>query len=213
MQADGVDEERARRFVSIIDEESRRLTRLLDEILDLNRMESGQVNWTMVTIDAAEVLKQAMAVMSGLAERRGVRLMLAPQTWPALVDVDADRLKQVFVNLLSNAIKFNTSPNPEVRLSFSVLDDLVDVRISDNGPGIPTDERGHLFTKFSRAWNDRAGDAKGSGLGLAISMQIARVLGGDIRLVATGPEGSEFSVTLPLSRRRRVAPPLGEAAK
>lgn len=213
VQSDQLDAERARRFVTIIDEESRRLTRLLDEILDLNRMESGQVNWTMVTIDAAVVLQQAMAIMSGLAERRGVRLMMAPQTWPALVDVDADRLKQVFVNLLSNAIKFNTSPDPEVRLSFSVLDDLVDVRISDNGPGIPADERGHLFTKFSRAWNDRAGDAKGSGLGLAISMQIARVLGGDIRLVATGPEGSEFSVTLPLSRRRQVAPPLGEAAK
>jgi len=213
VQADGLDEARAQRFVAIIDQESRRLTRLLDEILDLNRMESGQVNWTMETIDAAAVLRQAMAVMSGLAERRGVRLVMVPQTWPALVDVDPDRLKQVFVNLLSNAIKFNTSPDPEVRLTFSVTEGSVEIRIADNGPGIPSEEQGHLFTKFSRAWNERAGDAKGSGLGLAISLQIMRVLGGDIRLVATGAQGSVFSVTLPLSRRDAAATSPVEAAK
>ncbi|MEW5423190.1 ATP-binding protein [Amorphus sp. 3PC139-8] len=210
---DGLDEARAQRFVAIIDQESRRLTRLLDEILDLNRMESGQINWNMETIDAAQVLQDAIAVMTGLAERCGVRLTFVPVTWPAHVDADPDRLKQVFVNLLSNAIKFNTSADPFVRMSFSVQDGRVDFRIVDNGPGIPSEDRAHLFTKFSRAWNERAGDAKGSGLGLAISLQIMRVFGGDIRLVSTGPTGSIFSVTLPVSHRHTPGPEIVDAAK
>lgn len=212
VQEDGLDETRARRFVAIIDQESQRLTRLLDEILDLNRMESGQTNWTIEASDAASVLRQAAAVMGGLAERRGVRMILDDDLRPAPVEVDPDRLKQVFVNLLSNAIKFNTASVPEVKVSLTVHDDLVDVLIADNGPGISLDEQSHLFTKFARAWTERAGDAKGSGLGLAISMQIMRVLGGDIRLISTGPGGSVFSVTLPLARRSTVEPVL-DAAK
>ncbi|MDQ0315970.1 sensor histidine kinase [Amorphus orientalis] len=211
-QDEGLDEDRARRFIAIIDEESRRLTRLLDEILDLNRMESGEVNWTIEATDAGVVLSEAMDVMSGLAERRGVALVLE-SPGPAPVEVDADRLKQVLVNILSNAIKFNTSAAPAVTASVRIEDGLVDIRISDNGPGISADERAHLFTKFGRAWTGRAGDAKGSGLGLAISMQIMRVLSGDIRLVSTGSGGSEFSVTLPVNGPLAETTPMVDAAK
>ncbi len=137
----------------------------------------------------------------GVAGRRGVRLMMAPQTWPALVDVDADRLKQVFVNLLSNAIKFNTSPNPEVRLSFSVLDDLVDVRISDNGPGIPRDRLKWIFEPFHTTKGLR-----GTGLGLAVTKRIIDEHQGRIRVETKVGQGSAFRVFLPADLDSRHDP-------
>ncbi|GAB5470693.1 MAG: ATP-binding protein [Rhodospirillales bacterium] len=193
-----LDGERTRRFVSIIHQESQRLTRLLDEILDLGRMEKDQMQWNLATVDCAEILAEATAAMSGLAERKGVSLDC--DSAPASpVHVDADRLKQVLLNLLSNAIKFNTSARPQVQGRLSRLPERVEIRIRDNGPGIAAEERDRLFTKFARGWQERAGQAKGSGLGLAISAQIVRAFHGEIVLEDSGPQGSTFCIRLPLA--------------
>jgi len=194
-----LDPERARRFIGIIFRESERLTRLLDEILDLGRMERDRMEWNLERVDAGQILSDAAATMAGLAERDGVVLTIERPA-PALVEVDPDRLKQVFLNLLSNAVKFNTSERPTVLGSLRTLGQRVEIRVEDNGPGVSEGERGRLFTKFGRGWRDRAGRAKGSGLGLAICAQILRAFGGFIALERSSPKGSVFCVTLPLTQ-------------
>ncbi len=198
-----LDPERSRRFIAIIHEESERLTRLLDEILDLGRMERNQMEWNLGPVDAGAILTDAAATMTGLSERLGVALTIdvageaAGAGW---VQADPDRLKQVLLNLLSNAIKFNTAPEPFVRGSLSLAEGQVEIRVSDNGPGVPPAEQDRLFTKFARGWRERAGQAKGSGLGLAISAQIVRSFGGTITLERSSEVGSTFCVSLPALR-------------
>ncbi len=192
-----LDAERAQRFVAIIHEESERLTRLLDEILDLGRMERDQMEWNLERVEVGKILADAAATMAGLAERQAVALSLdvSVEGW---VEADPDRLKQVFLNLYSNAIKFNTSSQPLVTGSLRLRPDRVEIRIVDNGPGVPASEHDRIFTKFARAWRERAGQAKGSGLGLAISAQIVRSFRGTITLEKSSDQGSTFCVALPL---------------
>ncbi|MEM7652132.1 MAG: histidine kinase dimerization/phospho-acceptor domain-containing protein, partial [Pseudomonadota bacterium] len=109
-----IDGEQARRFITIIQNESVRLTGLLDEILDLNRMESGQMEWVLEEADVMEITRDAVETMQGLGHGEGVRLLDHIGTERLPVMTVPDRLKQVFINLLSNAIKFNDSPDPKV---------------------------------------------------------------------------------------------------
>ena len=193
-----IDPERRNRFLTIIQRESVRLTKLLDEILDLNRIESGQAAWSEQRIDAAAVARNAMETMHGLAQDRGVALVDALGDGPIPVIGDPDRLKQVFVNLLSNAIKFNDNPDARaiVERGGHTGGAFVDIVISDNGPGIPTEYYDTLFSKFARAWNEKSSSQTGSGLGLAISKQIALQHGGDLWLDRTETAGARFVVRL-----------------
>lgn len=188
--------ERADRFVEIILEESRRLSRLLDDILDLSRLEAGVAPIAIRRIDAADAAAQAATVMVGFAERQGTSIEVsAPQ--PVYVNADADRLKQVLVNLLSNAIKFRG----EAQVSISVAADGGEavIRVRDRGPGVPADLLPRLFGKF--VTDDGASRGTGAGLGLAISRQIMTALGGSLILETTGPSGSCFAARLPLASR------------
>ncbi len=198
-EAETLDTTRARRFIAIIEAESQRLTRLLDEILDLSAMESGRVEWHLARTDIGALMREAIDAMAGLAERRGVRLTLSAGTRPAHVMADPDRLKQVFLNLLSNAIKFADPPRSSVHARVDMADGVVSVTVEDSGPGVSPEARAGLFSKFGRSWRSDDGDRGGSGLGLAICKQIMERLGGDVTLVSTSDDGSVFRVALPLA--------------
>ncbi|MEQ8964857.1 MAG: sensor histidine kinase [Azospirillaceae bacterium] len=188
-----------RRFLEIIRQESERLTRLLDEILDLSRLEGGAVEWSLARVDAGRVVREAAETMRGLARRRGVAIDVEIDDTPVPVVTDADRLKQVFVNLLSNAIKYNDSEAPRAWVECGRATDdpgRVEFRVRDNGPGIPAAERDHIFSKFARGWAESPGRAPGAGLGLAISRQIVQQLGGELHLAETEGGGATFVVTL-----------------
>ena len=210
-----LDEAEARRFLAIIRQESERLTRLLDEILDLSRMESGQVDWALGEVDCAEVAHDAVETMRGLARRHGVDLVVELDRAPVTVVAERDRLKQVFVNLVSNAIKYNDAAEPKVRveLDASQRTGWVEFRVRDNGPGIPPDQQETLFSKFSRGWNEGSDLRAGSGLGLAISKQIMHQLGGELELAETGVEGSVFVVRLKLADSGNAAEDSDAAAE
>ncbi|MCR9254834.1 MAG: sensor histidine kinase [Alphaproteobacteria bacterium] len=189
--AERLDEKEAMRFLEIIRGESERLTRLLDDILDMSRMESGQALWQVGKVDLSVLTAEAARAMDGLARSRGVSLQQNPLAGATpeqrLANADPDRLKQVLVNLLSNAIKFNTSPKPKVWIETGRgTDSHVEILVRDNGPGIPDQDVDTLFTKFSRGWTESANRAGGSGLGLAISKQIVDHLGGSLRLLRPG---------------------------
>jgi len=207
MSPDELDEEQIRRFIGIIQHESDRLTRLLDDMLDLGRMEAGQVDWEIGPVDARAAAAEAVTTMTGLAQSRGAEIVNLLDDEPMMVDANRDRLTQVLINLLSNAIKFNdqTSPTAWIEPGDSGAGYL-EIRVRDNGPGIPKEDLPNLFSKFARGWNERSRHGTGSGLGLAISNQIMDHLGGKLVLLAAGPKdgGTCFAVRL---RRHEAADP------
>ena len=184
----------ARRFLRIIHEESIRMTRLLDGILDLSVLEGDAAAWTLTRTDPQTALANAIGVCEGLATTAGVRIVRDPGPPSVRVMADVDRLSQVFINLISNAIKYNTGPAPQVRISERLQGDRYEVLIADNGPGIGPDVRERMFSKFSRGWSQQQSTTHGAGLGLAISWQIMRRLGGALELVETTGTGACFRV-------------------
>jgi Na+/proline symporter/nitrogen-specific signal transduction histidine kinase len=197
-----VDSEEARRFLRIIFDESQRLTRLLDQILDLNVLERGEVALPVEPTDAAEALRRAVETVRGFARETGARIELGRLPAAAPVLAEPDRLAQVFINLLSNAVKYNDAPEPEVRVSGRIEDGQAVFSVEDNGPGVAPRDRERIFLKFSRGWDRK--DTGGAGLGLAISREITRRFGGDLALVGA-PRGARFEVRLPLREARAAA--------
>ncbi len=192
-----IDEAEKLRFLGIIQNESLRLTRLLDGILDLNQMESGDPTWKETPFDPETALDQAMESCEALARAAGVTLKRSGRARKAWVYGDRDRFAQVFINLISNAIKYNLSTVPTVTVSSTVRKDVYEARVVDNGPGIPEAERERIFVKFARGPTPRPA---GAGLGLAISRQIVERFNGSLSLVPAKPHGAEFVVRLTMAR-------------
>ena len=190
--------QQSNRFLTIIHEETLRLTRLLDEILDLSHLEHGEVTWTLEPVDALAILKRAMGTCQGMAKDAGVEVELDSDAPSVPVLAHEDRLFQVFINLISNAIKHNTAPRPRLSVRSSTRDGCLTVDVKDNGPGIPAVDKDRIFEKFSRTWRSARSPAAGAGLGLAISRGILRRMDGTLSLLQTKGPGACFRVTLPL---------------
>ena len=180
------------RYASIIHDEAIRLTRLLDDLLDLSVLENGQV-----TLNRQEGVLEALldrAVQAAQpAGKAAMRIARDREAEQVRLDTDLDRLTQVFINLVSNAQKYCTASDPELRIVVHTRPDWTIIVFSDNGAGIPEQDRNLIFEKFSRLGDS---DGTGAGLGLAICSEIMERLGGSIRyLPDTG--GTAFRVTLP----------------
>ncbi len=199
LEGDLADDQR-HRFVSTIHRESLRLTRLLDEILDLSTLERGERSWENVGVDAEAALDRAIEVCAPLAKRRNMRMVVGPRAGRATVEGDADRLCQVLINLLSNAVKYNDAPDPMVEARSRISRGRYIIEIADNGPGIAKADRKLIFEKFSRGQSRMPAPA-GAGLGLAISRQLIVRMNGRLELVTGAEAGACFRVTLPLSSR------------
>ncbi len=184
------------RFLRIIHEESLRMTRLLDGILDLSLLEGGQAPLPLARIDPELALDGALGVCQGLASASSVLLLEGARAQNVSIEADSDRLSQVLINLISNAIKYNTDERPWVRVSSAVRDGMYEVLVEDNGPGIQPDERDKIFSKFSRGWEQTKAGTQGAGLGLAISWQIMRRLGGSLQLMPDNGRGACFRVQI-----------------
>lgn len=193
-----LDEARKRRFLTIIQNESLRLTRLLDGILDLNLMERGVGSGELTTFDPEAALDQAMETCEALARAAGVNLKRTARARKVVVDGDPDKLAQVFINLISNAIKYNSNPRPQVTVSSRTRRNIYEVRVSDNGPGIPAKDRERVFLKFSRG---QSPGPAGAGLGLTISRRIVEQVGGRLLLGTSKQGGAEFAVLLSVASR------------
>jgi signal transduction histidine kinase len=193
-----IDRAQRNRYMRIIQAESVRLTRLLDDILELGRFEAGAATLTIQSLDAVASARHAIDTMHGLAKVEGVAVFDGLGTGTAMVDVDEDRMTQVFVNLLSNAIKFNTSENPKVWLEMGPTNDTdhIEIHVRDNGPGIPPDQRNAVFSKFSRGWSESTQQKSGSGLGLPICRQIMESMGGDLIFMPNSVSGCTFVIRL-----------------
>lgn len=196
LETPDLDAAQSRHFLAIIHEESVRLTRLLDSTLDLSLLERGEAPWALERIDPEAALDRSVRMCHGLAANTRVRLIDGERARGVHVHANADRLSQVFINLISNAIKYNTSESPYVRVSSRLVDGQYDVFVEDNGPGIRSEERELIFSKFARGWAHTQTSVVGAGLGLAISWQIMRRLGGTLTLMPDSGRGACFRVSL-----------------
>lgn len=183
------------RLLSVARRNSDRMIRLVNDLLDLERVESGLVAFELERLELEPLLRQAVELAEPQASRCGVSLELAPVP-AAAVHADPQRLLQVLANLLSNAVK--ASPRGEtVRLAASRADGRVRVEVVDRGPGIPAEIRPRIFQRFVRGEADR----QGTGLGLAISKAIVEGMGGRIGFETGAQAGTTFYFELPAAVR------------
>ncbi len=198
---DNPDLERAQRvrFLGIVIKESERLTRLINQVLDLAKIESGKAEWHHAELDLRAAIEHALAATSRLFEDKNIALSteLAAEIPPLMVD--RDRLVQVLVNLLSNAVKFCAADGGCVRVSMRRQDDQVRVDVADNGIGIRPEHRELVFEKFRQLGDATNSRPQGSGLGLAICRQIVNHFGGRLWVESEQGRGSTFSFTLPIA--------------
>ena len=192
-----IDLEERRRFLGIVVSETERLSRLVNQVLDLAKMDSGHADWNIEDVEMADVVEQAVTATEQLLEKRGIRLHPHLERAPLRVRGDRDRLVQVLVNLLSNAAKFAPEVNGLIRLRLTAVEGRARLCVADNGPGIPDDELELVFERFRQA---AGGGEKpiGTGLGLPISRRIVEHLGGRIWAEAGRRKGASICVELPL---------------
>ncbi len=202
-------EDQRNQFLGIIVSESERLTRLINQVLDLAKIEAGRMQWHIRDIDVPGIVREATASLKPIFERDGVKLnVVSPPTDLPPVRADGDRLIQVLINLISNAEKFCPKPGGQVDIVMRWEDDMARVSVIDNGPGIPAADRAAIFDKFYQVKDRQAGSGNplgtGTGLGLAICERIVSQFGGRIWVDARADasSGSEFTFTVPLARKR-----------
>jgi Na+/proline symporter/nitrogen-specific signal transduction histidine kinase len=190
------------RYASIIHDESRRLTRLLDDLLDLSVLENGQVNLNIELVELTRVLSQSIQAVDSNPDVSRLLIIRDAENLPIHVSTDPDRLSQVFINIIANAGKYCDAERPELRIAVSQARGRIHVDFIDNGSGIPEKSQALIFEKFSRLSDQAA--AGGAGLGLAICREIMVRLGGSISYLP-GQGGTAFRVTLPLVNKQESA--------
>ncbi len=196
------------RFLGLIIKESERLTRLINQVLDLSKIESGMAEWNTAELDLEGIVEDAVVATSQLFASRGVSVEVAKSGQAPRVLADRDRVHQVMLNLLSNAVKFSPERSGKVKVSIVQERGSVRVDVHDNGPGISVRDQALIFDKFRQAGDALTAKPQGTGLGLAICRQIVEHLGGRLWVASRLGEGSVFSFTLPLgseSGARRIA--------
>jgi Na+/proline symporter/signal transduction histidine kinase len=188
------------KFLNIITRESERLTRLINQVLDLAKIESGAAEWHPATVDLRELIDEATGALSQIYRSRGIALSVQLPPGLPTVTADRDRIMQVVLNLLSNAANFCDKPDSRVTVSASRTATDLRVDIADNGIGIGETDQAVIFEKFRQVSDRAGGKPKGSGLGLAISREIIQHHRGRLWVTSTSGQGATFSFTLPLAQ-------------
>ncbi|QID18899.1 histidine kinase [Nitrogeniibacter mangrovi] len=185
------------RFLGIIVKETERLTRLVNQVLDLAKIESGHAQWHETEVDLVELVRHAADTGAQLLRERGARLELDLPERVAPILADRDRLVQVMVNLLGNAARFVPINAGVVTVRLRETVDALQVDVEDNGPGIAPEAQAEIFERF-RQVRGSGGKPTGTGLGLPISRQIIEHFGGRLWVHSTPGQGAAFSFSLPL---------------
>jgi signal transduction histidine kinase len=187
--------EEQRKFLIIIDAEIKRLTRLINDFLDVQRIELGEAKYEMAEHDLCTLLRDCVAAAAGNAGNHGFQLELPEQ--PLRVRVDADRMHQVVTNLLSNAVKFSPHGGT-IYVRACEHNERAAASVRDEGMGMTPDVVRNLFRKFYRADSRLTREIEGTGLGLALVREIITGHGGEISVESQPGVGSEFFFNLPL---------------
>jgi hypothetical protein len=194
-----LDSVQRRKFLGIVIKESERLTRLINQVLDLAKIESGNAEWHTSEIDMREVIEDSVSATSQLFKENNVELETHLPAAVPLIAADRDRLMQVMLNLLSNAAKFCNPQHGRVNISLAQLYDCLQVDVQDNGSGISEADQKVIFDKFRQVGDTLTAKPKGTGLGLPICRQIINHFGGRLWVSSQPGAGATFSFTIPLA--------------
>ncbi len=192
-----------RPLLDIAYKNSERLVRLINDILDVEKLESGRLVMHLQTVALRPVVAQAIEHIAGYADEYEVRVRLAPGD-DGEVEIDTDRFAQIMANLLSNAIK-HSPPGGEVVVEVVPRAAMMEVGVADRGPGIPEAFRARVFERFAQADSSDVRTRGGTGLGLAITRSLVEQLGGEIGFDTEIDHGTRFHVRLPQATRRVTA--------
>lgn len=190
--------EQRTRGAALIVREVERLSRLVDDLLDLSRIESGAVELKLADVDVGELIRAAVEAFETEAREKRIHVELDLARDLPSVRADWDRVYQVLANLLSNALRFNRAEG-KIAIAAWDADGQVRVEVRDTGHGIPAEQLPNIWERFHRADSARARDEGGTGLGLAIVRSIVSAHGGDVRAESEVGKGSTFSFTLPIT--------------
>jgi Na+/proline symporter/anti-sigma regulatory factor (Ser/Thr protein kinase) len=193
------------RFLGLVIKESERLTRLINQVLDLAKIESGMAEWRTAELYPGEIVLEAVSATSALFRSRGVRVeaKVAPGLPPVMAD--RDRLMQVLLNLLSNAVKFCTPGTGRVEVRLTGDRHSIRVDVEDNGVGISPEHQAQIFERFRQVGDTLTEKPSGTGLGLAICRRIIGHFDGRLWVESQAGRGSVFSFTLPVASHQSAA--------
>jgi signal transduction histidine kinase/CheY-like chemotaxis protein len=202
--------ESQRKSVVQITKGGRHLLELINDVLDISRIETGNLTLSSEPVLVSDVVGDALELVGPLAEQHGITCTAAADhADTSYVRADRQRLKQVLLNLLSNAVKYN-GPGGRVTVSYEPRGERLRIKVTDTGPGIPADRRARLFEPFERLGAEQT-NIEGTGVGLALSRHLAEAMNGTLDVDSTEGEGSTFWIELeliegPVERHRRTAP-------
>lgn len=208
----GLDVASREKFLSIIIHEAERLTRLINQVLDLAKMEAGRAEWQMAEVDPREAVEHAVSATNQLFTDERVSLEVRVPDGVPRVLADRDRLVQVVINLLSNAAKFCAPDVGHVWLSVQALPGAVRIDVRDNGPGLSEKDQEIAFEKFRQVGDTLTDKPRGTGLGLPISREIIQHFGGRMWVESELGRGATFSFVVPSARGARPAAPVEETS-
>lgn len=196
------DKDTVYRFLSIIENESARMTRLINDLLDLEKLESGEASFSKEDVELGEVVKYVIRIVDPLAGEKGVTVNVDVEEG-IFVEGDFDRLVQLLLNLIDNAVKYTSAKEHgprEIWLRSYAQNNHAMIEVEDTGVGIPEDSLKHIFERFYRVDKARSRKMGGTGLGLAITRFIVEKHGGVISLESEYGTGTILKVKLPLKK-------------
>lgn len=188
--------EAAREFVAMAAHNSERLTSLVEDLLDLEKLQNGQIQIILETVPLATLLDRSLALSEDRARRSGVRLELTHAQQQTALRVDPQRLLQVLGKLISNAIKYSAQ-GQSVQITARHHGEHVSIRVQDQGPGIPDEFRSRIFQRFARADSSDTRKVDGAGLGLHIAKELVERMAGEIGIDTAYDSGTAFWVRFP----------------
>jgi signal transduction histidine kinase len=189
--------EKQAEYVNDIHTSGRHLLSLINDILDLSKIEAGRMELEFSDFDLPAALQNAVTLVKERAQRNGIKLTLGADAQLGAICGDERKFKQIMVNLLSNAVKFTPSGG-SIEVAARRLDSTVEVSVSDNGVGIAAGDQEAVFEEFRQVGTDYTRKAEGTGLGLALTRRFVELHGGVIKLDSAPGKGATFTVTLPI---------------
>ena len=195
--------EAQRKSLSRIDSNSRHLLALINDILDITRIEAGRMPLNLTTFAIPELVDEVMSELEPIIKRSNLVVAARIHGRVPALKSDRQKVKQIVLNLLSNALKFTPSGSVTIRGSYDARSRMIHIAVRDTGVGIPYEDQIKVFEDFRQLDSSPARGYGGTGLGLSICRRLSQMLGGTIELQSGVGEGSTFTLQLPARLRRR----------
>jgi signal transduction histidine kinase len=197
--------EKQMEYVNDIHSSGRHLLSLINDILDLSKIEAGKVELDVSCFDLPTTIEGTLTLVRERAMRHGLEMDMTLGDRLGEIEADERKVRQILLNLLSNSVKF-TSDGGRIDINAERIGDTVAVSVRDTGVGIEAEDQGKIFEEFQQVGGDHEGKREGTGLGLTLARKFVELHGGQIRVQSKIGEGATFTFTLPMRQRSTSAP-------